>query len=330
MKMNKLAGDRRCWRDPAIVLGCVLAITCSGLAQSVRTAGPSTTKSSGSTKAGTTLLYVALYNAKAINVYDAFGQGQPIGQLVDGLAHGNNSSGVLTVDQTQKVYVATDDMVLTYASGNPVPWQRYDFLDQPYPAVPKGLAVGPDGTLYAALLGQHLVVAYAKGKTKKASLVIPVPSNMPSGSAPYAVAVDTQNNLYIQYGGTYLPGSIQKCVPNSGQCTDLGITLGAAGLDLLADSKGNLIACDMQAAQIDVFAPGSTQPRVISQGLQSCPTFALNQAEDTLFVANQSPTDGQSVVSVFDYASGNLLNTISGGIPSGELIVGVAVSPSAQ
>lgn len=326
-KVKDVMGVWRLWRCSALMLACILACWSSGSAQPIRSPGSGSGSSSRlAAKTKQTLLYVALYNAKAVNIYDASGNGQPMGQLLDGLGHGGNATGPLAVDQHQKVYVSTTDMVLGYPKGIPVPWMRYDFLDQPYPATPFGMAFGPDGTLYAPLVGQYILVAYAKANPKKASLTV----SMPSGMTAYAAATDAQNNLYIEYGGVgkNLPGYIEKCLPNSNQCTDLGITLGAPGYSLAVDSQGNLIACDLAAAQIDVFPPGSTQPRVISQGLMSCPTFALNHAENTLFVANQSQVDGQSNVSVFDYASGNLLNTISGGIPSGELIVGVALSPS--
>jgi hypothetical protein len=55
----------------------------------------------------------------------------------------------------------------------------------------------------------------------------------------------------------------------------------------------------------------------------------LDKQQKNLFVANQSHGGtAQGVISVFDYASGNLVNTISGGIPSGDLVMGVALSPS--
>jgi DNA-binding beta-propeller fold protein YncE len=154
---------------------------------------------------------------------------------------------------------------------------------------------------------------------------------MPSGDTAFAVALDNDSNVYIEYGPPHYPspGYIEKCPPNSSQCTDLGITLGAPGYNLVVDLQGNIIACDELAATIDVFPPNSNQPRIISQGLNGCPFFALDKQQKNLFVANQSHGGTtQGVISVFDYASGNLVNTISGGIPSGDLVMGVALSPS--
>jgi hypothetical protein len=318
---------RRSWRYRAIFLACVLAAWRSGSAQTLRShVGTSVARSGSDSKIGKTTLYVGLFNGQAVNIYDAFGNGQPTTQLLDGLY---NSTGGIAVGRDRKVYVSTSGgLVVVFPGGGFVPLQRYRFPDQFAPAFPTGIAVDSVGTLYAPLYFDGLVAVYPKGDTQKASLTIPVPS----GNAAFAAAVDDQNNVYIEYGlNQHLsPGYIEKCPPNSTQCTNLGITLGAPGSNLVVDSQGNLIACDQLAAQIDVFAPGSTKPRVISQGLVGCGSFALNKAQNTLFVANQAEGGGPAVISVFDYASGNLVNTISGGIPSGDLIFGVALSPSLQ
>jgi hypothetical protein len=315
---------RRSWRYRAIFLACVLAAWCSGSAQTLRSHVAASVPNSAGNRHNTTTLYVGLFNGQAVNIYDAFGNGQPTAQLLDGLA---NSTGGIAVDQDRRVYVSTSgSTVMTFPAGGFVPIRRYRFPEQGVPAYPFGIAVDSAGSLYAPLYFDGLVAVYPKGETKKASMTIPVPA----GNAAFAAALDGQSNIYIEYGlNAYpSPGYIEKCPPNSAQCTDLGIALSSPGYNLAVDSQGNLIACDQFAAQIDVFAPGSTKPRVISQGLVGCGSFALNKAEDSLFVANQANGGGTAVISVFDYASGNLVNTISGGIPPGDLIFGVALSPS--
>ena len=326
--------DRRFLWYPALMLAGILAAWSSASAQPLRawtsasaSASASSAAKTGSNKPGTTTLYVGLFNGQAVNIYDAFGNGQPSAQLLDGMV---NSTGGIAVDRAKRVYVSIGGgNVMVYPSGGFVPVQRYRFPDQYFPGYPLGIAVGGDGTLYAPLNLAGVVAVYPKGDTQTASLTI----TMPSGTTAMAAAVDDQNNLYIEYGPPHYPspGYIEKCPPNSDQCVDLGITLGAPGYNLVVDSQGNLIACDELAAQIDVFAPGSTQPRVISQGLTGCPFFALDKKQDQLFVANQSH-DGtnQAVVSVFNYASGMLVNTISAGIPSGNFIDSVALSPAVR
>ncbi|MGH9641517.1 MAG: hypothetical protein ACRD3Q_03755 [Terriglobales bacterium] len=321
-----MIGDRRYLWYPALMLACILAAWTSAPAQPRRpTAKASANTRQNADKPATTTLYVGLFNAQLVSVYDAFGSGQPSAQLLDGMV---NATGGIAVDGTKHVYVSIGGgNVMVYPGGSLVPVQRYRFPDQPSPSYPLGIAVGGDGTLYAPLNLAGVVAVYPKGDTKQASLTI----SMPSGDTAMAAAVDSQNNLYIEYGPPHYPSSgyIEKCPPNSSQCTDLGIVLGAPGYNLVVDSQGNIIACDELAAQIDVFPPGGTQPRVISQGLTCCPYFALDKKQDRLFVANQKH-DGsnQGVISVFDYASGTLVNTISGGIPSGDFIEGVALSPS--
>jgi DNA-binding beta-propeller fold protein YncE len=258
-----------------------------------------------------------------VNVYNVGQNNGPVEQIFDGLT---NITGDVAVDQTQKVYVTTSaGWVLQYPRAGLVPELRYQFPDQHQPPLTGGTTVGNDGTLYAALFGDALVAEYEKGKPKKAVFTIPAPS----GQDVYGVAVDSQSNVYIEYGLPNQPGHIEKCPARSTQCTDLGVTLGAATPHLALDSQGNLIACDGAANQIDIFPPNGGKPRVISQGLVGCPFFALNKAETRLFVANTNGKGNQGI-SVFDYASGNLLSTITQGIPASDFIFGVAVSPAGQ
>jgi len=106
--------------------------------------------------------------------------------------------------------------------------------------------------------------------------------------------------------------------------------LGSPGNHLSVDSRGNIIACDELAGQIDVFAPGQTKFKIISQGLVGCSSFSLNQRQNQLFVANQ-PHEGNNLgISIFDYPGGSLLGTITSGIPADDIISGVALSPAAQ
>jgi len=211
-----------------------------------------------------------------------------------------------------------------------VPVFRYPLPGAPQPNIVIGTAVGSDGSFYAADWGDGLVFGYKKGKPVKPFITIPAPT----GNTFYAVAVDNQNNLYIEYGPPCCfpeTGHIEKCPAGSSQCTDLGITLGSVGFHLAFDSSGNLIACDNLAKQIDIFPPGGTQPRVISQGLVGCLYFALNQRENRLFVPNEGHFNpGNQGISVFDYAKGTLVNTITTGIAQSDLVEGVAVSPAAQ
>jgi hypothetical protein len=319
---------RRLWY-PALLLGCGLLALSSALAQTDRpaVAGAKPTKTEKADVAENTLLYVGLFNSQLVNVYDAFGNGQPIYQLVDAV---DNITGGIAVGKNHEVYVPTGGvMVVAFDQGQLTPVERYRFPDQPFPTVPLGIAVDGEGTLYAPMSSEGVLVVYPKGDTQKATLTIP----MPSGETPYAAAVDTENNLYIEYGGFTFPstGYIEECAPGSSECVDLGIQLGNGGSNLVVDNQGNLIACDNLAGQIDVFPPGSTQPRVIGQGLVGGCFFALDRKQKNLFVSNQTQASNKVVIpmiSVFDYASGTLINTITGGIPAGDLIFGVALSPA--
>lgn len=274
---------------------------------------------------GDSLLYVGLFSAQAVNVYDLAQNGAPIYQILDDVG---NVTGDIVVDQSQNVYIATHpESVTVYPPGGLVPAFRYPFVDQHQPAFPTGMAVDSNGILYAALYGDGVVAEYRGAR--KAKLVI----QAPAGNTAWAVAVDAKKNVYFEYASvTYpAPAGIQKCPRGSTQCTDLGITLGAQADHLALDNQGNLIACDNSVPQIDIFPAGGGQPRVISQGLVGCTYFALDGTGTNLYVANESLSHskpGNQGISVFDYASGTLLNTISNGIPGNDFISGVALSPA--
>jgi len=299
-----------------------LAISCALTAW-----GADSAKSSLPDPGASTLLYVGFLTAQQVNIYQIGHDNGPIDLLVDGLTQ---ITGGIAVDQQRNVYV-TDGSggVVAYPPGGLVPGLRYQFLDQRQPPLTSGITVDPAGTLYATLFGDGGIVAeYTKGHTHKASFVLAPPPPY----AAIAVAVDAQNNLYVEYSNAIpfpQPAYIEKCAPQSNQCTNLGITLGAGGFGLAVDSQGNLIACDDLAAQIDVFPPNGGSPRVISQGLNGCAYFALDKSEKYLAVSNEAYVGGPTSISIFNYATGALVQNITAGVPQNDLIFGVAFSPAA-
>ncbi len=107
-----------------------------------------------------------------------------------------------------------------------MPKLRYQFQDQHQPPLTAGITVDQAGTLYATLFGDNGIVAeYPAGDTTQAAFTLSPP-------LPYsaiAVAVDRQNNLYMEYTlNAPFPETayIEKCLPQSDQCTDLGVELG--------------------------------------------------------------------------------------------------------
>src|SRR5215470_2403797 len=164
--------------------------------------------------AASPILYVGLFNGQKVNIYPGATDQTPT-SLYDGLA---NITGDLAIDQDQRVYAGSGSIVV-FPKGGLVPSRRYMFPDQRQPSVAEGIAVGSDGKFYAALYGDGTVVVYDKGSSRQASLTIPVPAN----NTAYAVAVDKQNNVYVEYGPAAPFGSggfIEKCAPGSTQCTD--------------------------------------------------------------------------------------------------------------
>ena len=273
-------------------------------------------------------IYLGLFNAQQVNVYRP-GHDGPISRLVDGL---DNITGGIAVDQAQNVYVTTGGgWVVMYPPTGLVPFLRYQFPDFHQPPLTAGITVDPAGTLYASLYGDNGIVAeYTAGNTTHADFTLSPP---PPNSA-LAVGVDRQNNLYVEYalnGPFPQTAHIEKCLPQSTQCTDLGISLGAGGFNLAIDSQGNVIACDELAAQIKVFPPGGGNPRIISQGLTGCGYFALDRTETFLVVGNEAFHGGATSISIFNYATGEPLQNITAGVPQNDFINGLAlgITPTA-
>lgn len=292
-----------------------IAFACLSLAFGVRPAVADTSSQ---------LIYVGLFINQAVNVYQGPSGFGLLGQLLDGVG---NPSGGFAVDKYQKLYIATDNsFVDVFQRDSLVPSGTYPIGNATFPL---GIAVGQDETLYAPLNAAGRVVEYAKGDRKKPSLII----GAPPGTEPIAVALDAQNDLYIEYaapGAFPQPAHIEECPPGSTQCTDLGITLGAGGLNIAIDGQGDLVACDEFAAQVDVFPPGATTPsRTLTQGIHGCDFFAFDRPQKRLFVDNEAFGATGGGVTVFNYGTGAQVGSITTGIPSNDYIFGIAVSPSA-
>jgi hypothetical protein len=268
-------------------------------------------------------IYVGFFNGQELLTFrpGRTGTGKV---LLDGLT---NITGGIAVDKLQNVYVTTGSgWVVMYPPTGVVPMLRYQFPDFHQPTLTAGITVDPAGTLYATLFGDNGIVAeYPAGDTTQASFTLSPP---PPYSA-VAVAVDRQNNLFVEYtlnGRFPQTAFIEKCAPQSDQCTDLGVQLGAGGFNLAVDSQGNVVACDALAAQIDVFPAAGGQPRVISQGLTGCNYFALDSSETYLVVGNQPHSGGATSLSIFNYSTGELLQNITSGVPQGDLVSGLALA----
>ncbi len=81
-----------------------------------------------------------------------------------------------------------------------------------------------------------------------------------------------------------------------------------------------------------MFPPNGGAPRVISQGLTGCGYFALDSSETYLVVGNEAYHGGATAISIFNYATGQPVQTITAGVPQDDFINGLAlgVNPTVQ
>lgn len=288
-------------------------------------------------------------SSKFVYVADAQGflqilnsAGQNVGQIADGIFSG---SFALAVDPAGSLYVGNFSGAEVVVYNPKLPQLPAGFYRDPVTrgSFPVGIAIHKD-LLYVALnenashgpgaIYEYKITSeYPQGGNGPVRVISP-----PANTEPAAVAVDARGNVYAEWrrlGAFPQPGYFYKYRPHSTKGTYLGISVGDPGYGLAVDSGGNLIACDNEAAQIDVFTRTKRgkyrkKPRAINQGLKDCVAFALSADEKTLFVTDQPLVFGTysppADVKVYRYATGTLLKTFSQGIEQSHPILwGIAV-----
>jgi DNA-binding beta-propeller fold protein YncE len=161
------------------------------------------------------------------------------------------------------------------------------------------------------------VVEFPKGSTRS-KLTIDI-------AYPQGVALDSKNNLYVEYnsgahGGG--PGDVNEYAPRSTSPKDLGLPIVWGAGDAI-DGSSDVVAADQGSgsnAAIYVFPPGSQTPsETINQGLEDPFRIAIDKPFTHLYVADPEV----NALLVYDYTSGKLVNSITNGLRS---VYGVAVS----
>jgi hypothetical protein len=223
----------------------------------------------------------------------------------------------LAVDKHGTLYVQTNsNTILEYPPGATSP--SVTLVEPPEKMYGTGVtvAVGDDGTVYAADLYGGDVFEFPKGATRPQT-TIPL-----SGS--FGLAVDKKNTLFISSnpGDTGGSGLVWYLPSGSTQYKSTNIKIQEIGG--LAVSKSHLLVGDQGAQTITVYNEKSYKlERTISVAPNYPYQFALDHTGTDLYVAG--PTGGGIVI--YDFASGTQIGTITQGL--GSATEGVAVSPPA-
>jgi hypothetical protein len=257
------------------------------------------------------LIYVSDFTGNAVEIYSAAGSNQsPIGEITDGISGPEGSF----VDTHGNLFVTnvTNQTVTMYPHGSTTWKLQYTGF-----AYPTNVTAGKDGWVYVADLVGEKVVEFPKGSTRS-KLTIDI-------TYPQGVALDSKNNLYVEYnsgahGGG--PGDVNQYAPRSTSPKDLGLPIVWGAGDAI-DGSSDVIAADQGSgsnAAIYVFPPGSKTPsETINQGLEDPFRIAIDKPFTHLYVADPEV----NALLVYDYTSGKLVNSITNGLKS---VDGVAVS----
>ena len=258
------------------------------------------------------LIYVSDFIGNAIEIYPAAGSGQsPIGKITDGIS---GPEGIC-LDDRGDLFVTnvTNQTVTMYPHGSTTYKLQYTGF-----AYPTAVAAGKNGWVYVSDLVGKKVVEFPKNSTRS-KVTIDI-------TYPQGVALDSKNNLYVEYntganGGG--PGDVDEFAPKSTKGDDLGLPIVWGAGDAI-DGKSDVVVADQGSgsnAAVYVFPPGSTKPsETITQGMEDPFRIAFDKKFKHLYVADPEV----NALLVYDYSSGTLVNTITSGLKS---VYGVAVSP---
>jgi hypothetical protein len=256
------------------------------------------------------LIYVSDFTGNAVEIYSAAGSGQsPIGEITDGISGPEGNC----VDAHGDLWVTnvTNQTVTMYPHGSTTYKLQYTGF-----AYPTAVAAGKNGWVYVSDLVGEKVVEFPKNSTRS-KVTIDI-------TYPQGVALDSKNNLYVEYntgahGGG--PGDVDEFAPKSTKGDDLGLPIVWGAGDAI-DGNSDVVVADQGSgsnAAVYVFPPGSTKPsETITQGMEDPFRIAFDKRFKHLYVADPEV----NALLVYDYSSGALVNTITSGLKS---VYGVAV-----
>jgi len=241
------------------------------------------------------LIYVSDFTGNAVEIYSAAGSNQsPIGEITDGISGPEGSF----VDTHGDLFVTnvSNQTVTMYPHGSTTWKLQYTGF-----AYPTNVTAGKDGWVYVADLVGQKVVEFPKGSTRP-KLTIDI-------AYPQGVALDSKNNLYVEYnsgahGGG--PGDVNQYAPRSTSPKDLGLPScrGPAMPSTEAATSSQRIRVRGSNAAIYVFPPGSQTPSAtINQGLEDPFRLAIDKPFSHLYVADPEVTNCSSTITVRAYSS---------------------------
>jgi hypothetical protein len=269
---------------------------------------------------------------------EIFLQSDPAKGPVDSIRRGISEPDGIFVDGDGTLYVANadesgNDKVTVYPRGAHKPSRAYAGAVCAF-----DVAVGTDRSVYVAdacgVDDVGRVIIFAKGSSTATGYLYP-------GGAPYCLAIDAKNNLYVGYNARRdYAGQVKRYAPGSAH----GEKLLPAGIvhfltAMAFDGSGALVVANQAGGTIDVFARRHQPPtRVIKTGPGQPFSFAFDREKRRIYVSHPCESGGlrsrtasgcgkgTNTVVALDYASGRRLWTQTEPL---WIPMGVATLPSA-
>jgi len=260
-----------------------------------------------------TLLYASNFYPATIEIYAADKPGVPlIGEIGNGLSNLYN----LCVDRTGALYAQNNNGTISVYNPRALTPNKtlYESVRQ---GTGVGITVADDGSVYTSDPYDSLVFVFAPGSTRNTGTI--------SLASPLGVAVDKRGTLFVSYSASASRGGVMA-FPGGKQPGYVvnGISLQLTG-GLAFDRAGNLLVGDQGTKMIGVYKVRAHSASLQRQIASNYPyEFTVDSHDKNLYLVSGDQPNG---VSVYDYASGALLNSITAGFSSQDYAEGVALAP---
>jgi hypothetical protein len=238
-------------------------------------------------------IYVSQYDYPyEVNV---FSKARPYG-LVRTITDDVDSPYSLALDAKGDLFVTDQNTVEEYANGGSIPTFTYS----------TDLA-GPDGLSCSAVDSSGDV--YVCDDSDDEIVVFPPQQNSPSRfislpGAPYGVAVDSHDDLYVGWDETSYGAQVYEYAPGSSSPKNLNLRIaGSVILGMALDSYGNIALSEGNTAQLALYPSGSQDPTVTIRYPYAIGEVAIDPEQNKLYLTT-GPNASQ--VQIYDYNADQL------------------------
>lgn len=239
--------------------------------------------------------------------------GSPAGTTPTSIGTGFTAPDASAFDASGNLYIAdfsnNNVVEIPYVSGALAPGSQSTMIsstsvfDGKALSEPSALAVGADGRLYIADLGNGRVVSYSLVDGQTAVPVTAV-------TDPWGIAVDASNNLYVT-----ATGSSNVLIETAGALSTLTIPNVSSPWGIAIDASGSLIVSDHGSGNI-VWVPdvSGTLTPASAVPIEKNPSSALGIALDVAGNLYTTDATGASVFAIQRTAAALNLGTVQDGV----------------